>query len=173
MKYLLLSLLAAGSVAAAVTGEFGQTIRSVELKGQPSVDAARVTTLPEKTRVEIIKRQGAWLQVKAPGGSGWVRLLTVRGDGVPAKSSAAGGLKALGSLATTGTSGTAPVATGVRGLSEEDLAHARENPDELAKMQSLASSAGEARAFAAQASLQAKPVAYLAGAGAKGKGAAK
>lgn len=163
MKYFTLFLLAVGSAAIGASSDVGQTIRSVELKDQPNADAASLATLPEKTHVEILKRQGAWLQVKAASGSGWLRMLTIRGEGGPdAKSSGGGGLKALGSLVTTGSSGTAPVATGVRGLSAEDLANAQENPAELAKLQSMAADAAQARSFAGQAQLKVQTIAYLA-----------
>ena len=165
-----LSLLLAGTVAIGAGSDTGQTIRSVELKDQPNADATSTATLPEKTHVEVLQRQGAWLQVKAEAGSGWVRMLAIRGEGGPAgKSSGGGGLKALGSLMSTGSSGTAPVATGVRGLSEEDLTHAQENPAELAKLQSMAADQAMARSFAQQAKLKEQSVAYLAAPAGKGK----
>lgn len=171
MNCISLLLLAAGTVAVAAGSDTGQTIRSVELKDQPNADAAATATLPEKTHVEILQRQGAWLQVKAAPGTGWVRMLAIRGEGGPTgKSSGGGGLKALGSLVSTGSSGTAPVATGVRGLSEEDLAHAQENPAELAKLQSMAADAAMARGFAQQAKLKVQTVAYFAAPAGKGKG---
>jgi hypothetical protein len=165
-----LSLLLAGTAAIGAGGDTGQTIRSVELKDQPNADAASTATLAERTHVEVLQRQGAWLQVKADAGSGWVRMLAIRGEGGPAgKSSGGSGLKSLGSLLTTGSSGTAPVATGVRGLSEEDLAHAQENPGELARLQSMAADQAVARSFAQQAKLKEQTVAYFAGPAGKGK----
>lgn len=177
MKYLILLALAICGAAVAAT-EYGQTVRSVELKAQPDADAASVATLPEKTRIEVLKRQGAWFEVKAPAGSGWLRMLAVRGEagaeataeGTPKKSGK--GFATLRSLVSTGSSGT-PVATGVRGLSEEDLQHAQENPLELEKLNGLASNPQEARKFAEQAKLKAQSVAYLATAKTKAKGEAK
>ena len=178
MKYFILILLAVCGAAVAAT-EYGLTIRAVELKAQPNADAASVATLPEKTRVEVLKRQGAWFEVKATGGNGWLRMLTVRGEGGGenaaeggAKKPSGRGLSMLGSLVTTGTSGT-PVATGVRGLSEEDLSHAQENPAELEKLQALASNPQEARKFAEQVKLKSQSIAYLPSGKTQAKGDAK
>lgn len=170
IKRISLLLFATATIAVGAVSDVGQTIRSVELKEQPSADASATATLPEKTHVEILQRQGAWLQVKAASGSGWVRMLAIRGEGGPAgKSSGGGGLKALGSLVTTGSSGTAPVATGVRGLDETDLANAQENPAELAKLQTMAADAALARSFAQQANLKVQTIAYFAAPSGKGK----
>ena len=161
MKYLGLLLLVAGSGAIAAS-QFSQTIRAVDLKALPSADAANVAALPEKSQVEVLKRQGAWFQVKAPAGSGWLRMLAVRGEGgasdaPPAKSGSLSGLRHL----VGASSGQSAVATGVRGLSEEDLASAQPNPGQLQELQELSSNPGEARKFADQAKLKPQTVAYL------------
>ena len=174
MKSFCLMLFAAGTVAAAAT-EYGQTIRSTELKAQPSADAANVATLAEKTRVEVLSRKGAWFEVKAPDGNGWLRMLAVRSEAVPGAATggkSGGGLAALGHL-VTGSASDTPVATGVRGLSEEDLQHAQANPAQFEKLQTLAVAAPQARQFAGKAQLQAQSVAYLPGGTGHDKGEAK
>lgn len=174
MKYLALLLLVAGTGAIAAS-QYSQTIRAVDLKALPSADAANIAALPEKAQVEVLKRQGAWFQVKAPAGSGWLRMLAVRGEGgaselPPAKSGSMSGLRHLVGAA----SGESAVATGVRGLNEEDLAGAQPNPAELQALQEWASNAGEARKFADQAKLKPQTVAYLvAAATSKSRGEGK
>lgn len=169
-----LLLLGAACLCAFATAatQTGQTMRSVELKSEPSADATSVATLAEKTAVEVLQRKGAWYQVKSATGTGWVRMLAIRSEGGDAKPSGGGGFSALRNMVGTGSSGTA-VATGVRGLSEEDLKNAQPNPAELAAMQALAASPEDARKFAGQAKLSVSTVAYLPAPAARGKGAAK
>lgn len=180
MRYLILTLLLACSAAIAAT-EYGETIRTIELKSGPDADASSVATLAEKTKVEILKREGAWYQVKAPAGSGWLRMLAVRGEAGAEQAGEAGakksGDKGFSSLRNivTGSSGSA-VATGVRGLSEEDLKNAHPDPMELEKLKGLAAKPAEARKFADQAKLKSQTVPYFAVTSVKdkkGKGAAK
>jgi hypothetical protein len=173
MRKFLVVLIVAGLCAVAVAANpTGQTIRPVELKAQPSAEAATVGSLPENTPVEVLQRLGAWYEVKTSAGNGWLRMLTVRGEGGTAKSSSGGSLSALSSLVGGGSSGT-PVATGVRGLSEEDLENAQPNPAEFEKLQGFAANREEAKAFAAEAKLSAQTVAYFPPANGQTKGGAK
>ena len=95
MKYFILMLLAAATVAVAA-GEYSQTIRALDLKAQPSADAANVAALAENTRVEVLQRQGAWFQVKAANDSGWLRMLAVRPESTGGKSGAGMAANLLG-----------------------------------------------------------------------------
>lgn len=146
--------------AAAVAAESALTVRATELKKEPYVDAETVATLPDQARVEILRRQGGWTQIKAQGAAqGWVRMLSLRlGDGTARKGDS--GIGSLLSVARSGSSGTT-VATGVRGLSEEDLKHARPNPEELQKMEKLAATPQDARKFSGSASLGSHQLDYL------------
>lgn len=146
--------------AAAVAAESAITVRATELKKEPYADAATVATLPDQARVEILRRQGGWTQIKASGAAqGWVRMLSLRlGDGTARKGDS--GLGSLLSVARSGSSGTT-VATGVRGLSEEDLKNASPNPDELKKMEKLEATPADARKFAGSANLGSRQVGYL------------
>lgn len=158
---LLFAILALG-LACAAWAETGQTVKATDLKKTPFADAETVASLPENTAVEILKRQGPWMQVKANGKEGWVRMLSLRmGDG--AKSNGGGtaaGLGGLLNIARTGSSGNT-VATGVRGLTKEELANAQPNPEEMAKLKQYTTGAKEARAFAAAGGLKAQQVDYL------------
>lgn len=152
----LLALMPATTVAA----ESAITVRATELKKEPYADAETVATLPDQARVEILHRQGGWSQIKTQSAAqGWVRMLSLRlGDGTARKGDS--GIGALLSVARSGSSGTT-VATGVRGLSEEDLKNARPNPEELKKMERLAASPQDARKFAGSANLGSQQVDYL------------
>lgn len=136
------------------------TVRATELKKEPYADAETVATLPDQARVEILRRQGGWSQIKAQGpAQGWVRMLSLRlGDGTARKGDS--GIGSLLNVARSGSSGTT-VATGVRGLSEEDLKNARPNPGELKKMERLAATSQDARKFAGSANLGTQRVDYL------------
>lgn len=158
MRYLYCVLIIwCGSVLA----EPAITTRSTELKAQPASDAATLATLPEKEKIETIKRQGAWVQVKsADGKTGWLRMLSLRlGNNESQKTtSGLGSLLGFGRNNTTG--GT--VTTGVRGLSEEDLENAKPNPAELEKMEKFSVNKAQAKRFAASAKLQSQDLEYLA-----------
>lgn len=150
------ALLAAGAVQAAETGVLA---RATDLKQEPFSDAATVQALPAAAPVEVLKRQGAWMQVKSGEHSGWVRLLSVRMGADAGKSSESGLMKAA-NVALSGSSGTA-VATGVRGLDKEQIANASPNPAEAAKLENYAAAEPQARKFAAAAALADQTVPYL------------
>ena len=148
---------------AAHAAETGYTLKSTEIKDRPFIDAATLVTVPEKTLVEIVSRQGAWMQVKTKESKvGWVRMLTVR-LGAPDQKPLRGNLlSALGFNRPRPTSSsTATVTTGVRGFSEEDLAKAAPNPAEAAKMKAFSVSASAAAHFAESGKLSRKTIAYF------------
>ena len=150
MKHLLILLLLALAVAPAVAQETGFAVRDSEVKKEPFSDAAAAGTLPAKTQVKIVKREGGWLQIESPAATGWVRMLAIRTGATGGGEQASGdsGVKSLFNLARTGSSGTA-VATGVRGLSKEQIQNARPNPVELEKLTGYAASRPDAEQFAA------------------------
>jgi len=151
-------VLAALALAA---GEAGVALKADSIKSEPFKDADTVGNLNRGDSVQIVAKQGGWLQIKAPGGAGWVRMLSVKrgaGGGASA-SSEIGGIAAM----STGRAGTGQItsATGVRGLSEEDLKSAKFNAAELSRAQGNAVSAAAAGQFAAAGKLAAQNVAFL------------
>lgn len=151
-------LLTAG---AAQAGESGSTIKADALKAAPFTDAKIIATLPSGTRIEILKKDGGWYQVKSPRGNGWIRLLSVRRGG--AKTSSAGSeLSGLAGLAS-GRAGTGKIVatTGIRGLNEEQLRAAKYDEKQLNLAESYATSRAEAQKFAASAKLAARQLDYL------------
>jgi hypothetical protein len=126
-----------------------------------------VAQVAEKTSVDVLKRQGAWTQVKSGGQQGWVKLLSLRlGGAGDAKKEGDSGVGALLTAARTGSSGVTS-STGVRGLDEEDLKNPHPNPKELEKLKTLAVNAADAKSFAAQGKLAGREMEYLKTGGAK------
>ena len=147
----------------AYAAESGYTLKPAELRDKPFLDAVSVVTLPENTKVEIVTRQGAWMQVRTKNNQqGWVRMLSVR-LGSPDQKPQGGGnlLSAIGIANRPRPTTTATVTTGVRGFSEEDLAKAAPNAAELARMKGFAATAADAQQLAAQGKLESRQIAYF------------
>jgi hypothetical protein len=167
MKHIIVLFSLAGALLAPPVGaETGTLVRAAELKAEPFTDAAAVATLAEQSQVELLKRQGAWARVKAAEGEGWLRLLSLRlGSGGPPPAKSGGGDSKLEgaalSLLGVGPKPQPTVATGVRGLSEEDLRNAKPNPRELERIDQYAVSQRDARSFAESAKLADQNIEYL------------
>jgi hypothetical protein len=145
-------------------GEQGQTTVATELRSEPYIDAKSSGTLPANARVEILKRQGGWLQVKSAGGDGWVKLPSIRlSTAAPVRAGDAG-VRELLNVAQTGRSGSSgtTVATGVRGLSAEDLKNPTPDPEAVKKLDAFTIPKAEAESYAHQASLSRQTLEYLA-----------
>jgi len=150
---------AAESAPAASAPETAQVLRETSLRREPFTDAEAVSTLAANTPVQLLLRQGAWVQVQAGEVQGWLRLLSLR-TAVPAAATGASGLQQALNVARTGASGNT-VATGVRGLSKEDISKAAPNPAELEKLGRFAADETLARSFAAGGSLTTAEVPFL------------
>lgn len=169
MKLHLLLLLLVLVVAPAVAQETGFAVRQADVKKEPFSDAASVGTLPAKTQVKVVKREGGWMQIESTAVAGWVRMLEIRlgATGGGAQASGDSGVKSLFNIARTGSSGTA-VATGVRGLDKEQIQNARPNPAELEKLAGYVAAKADAEQFAAgDPQLKRQTVDYLPASGAK------
>lgn len=152
-------------VACAVQAEPAQTNRATDVLAQPQSDAGKLASLSENDKVDVLRRSGAWSEVKtAEGKTGWVRMMHLKPVGAAGKgnSTASSPANALASLLGSGrTSNNATVTTGVRGLQEEDLQNARANPEEFRKMQKYAASRDAGLAFARTSKLNPAQVEYL------------
>ena len=151
-------------LAGVVHADTGTLVRATELKHTPSIDAERLASLDVNTPLELIGRQGAWLQVKTRAGVlGWVKMLNVRtGSGEIKAGSTASGLR-LAAASFNGGGNSATATTGVRGLTEEELRTAQANPEAFSQMKRYASTPAEAATYAREARLQAqKSLPYLA-----------
>jgi uncharacterized protein YraI len=162
---LVLALLLAMPLAA--SAETAQVGKNDSLREKPFADAKVLTPLTAGQKVDILKREGAWYQVKAAGKTGWVRMLSVRRTGQAAAVSA-GSLSQVAS----GRAGTGKIVatTGVRGLSEETLRQATFSEGAVAAAEKYRVSAAEADRFAREGGLSRRQVPALAVPAAPAKG---
>jgi hypothetical protein len=128
------------------------TIGEAPLRSAPLGDAGVVATLPANSTVEIVGRQGGWYQVKAAAQSGWLRLSSLRLP--PSASNTAVAYSGSGRGASTGAVAT----TGVRGLSETDIANAQPNYAAVDQLAAYAADRPGEDAFAAKLGLQSRSV---------------
>jgi hypothetical protein len=151
----LVALLAMPAFAA----ETGSVIRSDGIKVEPFRDAKTIATLSVGDKVEIVKTNGGWLQIKSPKGKGWVHMLNVRKGDMRKDSGELGGLLGMAS----GRAGTGKIVgtTGIRGLDEVELQSAKYNETELNLVESYAINRAEAQVFATQGKLVARKFDYL------------
>lgn len=154
-----LAVCIAALASPALAAEKGVILRSADLKDRPFVDGATVQKVNANQSVTILVRQGSWAQVDSGSGRGWVRVLNLRLDGAQPRP---GGnkLSSAASLFRTGSSGKT-VTTGVKGMNEADIRNAVPDEAQLAALDAMTVSPGEARANAAQSHLVENTAPYL------------
>lgn len=143
----------------AFAAETGSVIRADGIKVEPYRDAKTIAKLSVGDKVEIIKKNGGWLQIKSTKGQGWVHMLNIRKGGVRRESGDISGLLGMAS----GRAGTGKIVatTGVRGLDEVELQSAKFNETELSMVESYSKSRADAQTFAIQGKLVARKFDYL------------
>jgi hypothetical protein len=99
------------------------------------------------------------VRITSKTGNGWVKMLNLRSTSTTTKRGDSG-LQSLFNIGRSGSSGIT-VATGVRGLSEEDLKNAQPNPREFEKLQNYAVNKVKAEKFARDAKLKTRQLDYL------------
>lgn len=150
----LLLTITSGSVFA----ESAMLARDTPLHEKPLGDAVVVATLKAGALVNVDTRQGAWAKVTtADGRQGHLRILNLRSTSTRKGDS---GVGALASVFRTGSSGTS-VATGVKGMSAEELTGAAPNDAELRKLHAINVSEDDARRTARLAGLKSVDVPEL------------
>ncbi|MEO6975699.1 MAG: SH3 domain-containing protein [Gallionella sp.] len=159
MRYLYILVIYASLAVPASAAQVAFTVHSTEIKQQPYSDAQTVATLNDKSSVEVLSRRGGWVNISSSKGKGWVRMLSLRSDSTAQKRGDSG-LQSLINVGRSGSSGIT-VATGVRGLSEEDLKNAHPNPVEFEKLQKYAANRANAEKFAHDAKLKTRQLEYL------------
>lgn len=155
-------LLAACLISACITSvsaaEVGSALKKDSLRAEPFADAKVTGSVTRGDSLEILKKQGAWLQVKTKKNTGWVRLLSVK------RGTTTSGNQAAGALAVaSGRAGTGQVVstTGVRGLSEQELKAAKFNETEAKTLESYTLTAEQGQQFAKAGNLKAVTFANL------------
>ena len=150
---------AAGATAGA--GQKGRIVRATDLRELPSAGSALVEVVPANTEVAVLERQGGWYRVALPSRDGWVRLTAVRF--ATATPSSSGGLSASLGFLKSGRSAvqTGTVTTGVRGLSETDLANSVPDPEAVDALDAYAVAADDATQHARSLGLKATEVQFI------------
>jgi len=158
MRYFLSASLAAILFASSLAqAESGTALKNDTLRKEPYNDAKTSGQLKRGDKVNIVRKQGAWLQVKSAKGSGWVRLLSVR-------RAASTGNQAAGVLSVaSGRAGTGQVVatTGVRGLTEDELKQAQFSEPETKLLESYSVSAADGAQYAKAGGLKPIKLGYL------------
>jgi hypothetical protein len=148
-------------------GDMGYTVRPTEMKAKPFTDAPTVAKLVQNSPVDVMERKASWMQVKADGNSGWVKMLSVRFDQISAGSRAGATNSSLGvlfNIAQTGSGGSVPT-TGAKGFSEDALRNPHPDAAALQQMNLLGSSPGDAQVFARAGKLTPVSLSYIAAPG--------
>jgi hypothetical protein len=165
MRRSTLLLLAAAwlGVVASSSAETAITVKRVALRQSPAADAAPVANVAANTVVDLVKREGAWVQLKAGSDIGWAKLFDIRmGTSTGAKTGKGGGSSAIADTLNLATGKRdASVTTGVRGLDEAMLQNAQPNEQEVAKLAGYAATPDQAQAFAKSGKLAPRDVAPL------------
>ncbi|MCB5205606.1 SH3 domain-containing protein [Methylovorus mays] len=158
MRYFLSASLAAILFASSLAqAESGTALKNDTLRKEPYNDAKTSGQLKRGDKVDIVRKQGAWLQVKSAKTSGWVRLLSVR-------RAASTGNQAAGVLSVaSGRAGTGQVVatTGVRGLTEDELKQAQFSEPETKLLESYSVSAADGAQYAKAGGLKPIKLGYL------------
>ena len=160
MKNNLCMVAMAACLCVPAAAEQAVAVRATDVKAKPFTDANTVTSLPERSRVDVLKRETSWIEIHSGPHTGWVRMLSLRFE-QPATAAAANGAPNLFRTAMEKGSGGSVATTGVRGLKEEQLINPQPNPAALQQMQSMAANAGDAAAFAATAGLHVQSMDYV------------
>lgn len=165
MKRILVALIAtAVAGGGARAAELAYTVRPTEVKAKPFSDASTITSLAERSKVDVLQRQSSWIQVKSDRTTGWVKMLSLRFDQFGAGARPGGAASDLGVLfnvASTGSGGSTAT-TGVKGISEEALRNPQSNPAALRQMNDLRASSADVQAFAKSGKLAARQMPYVA-----------
>lgn len=162
----------------------GEVVSDSLLRIAPSGASASKQRLAKGAPLEVIRRQGAWLEVrvKGSGAEGWVKQVGVRvveDTAAAPKKKKSGGFFANLARGVTRLLGGASdepqhqgtVTVGIRGLAPEDLATTIPDAGELEKMESFRADRDQAYRFAVEEQLTAQTIDYLPGADANIGGA--
>lgn len=138
--------------------EPGTALRDENMLSGPASSSSVVGKVAKGTAVDIVGKQGGWVQIKSGKTQGWVRLLSVRaGSG----GSAGASLGDVAAITKQSDSSRVVAVAGVRGLNEEDLKGAKYNAEEMARLEKFSVSAAQAQTFADKSGLKAQNVASL------------
>ena len=146
-----LLLLLAMPAFGAQAGDAGYVPKAIDLLDRPAPDAKPVAQLAKQQPVEVIGRNGSWVNVKAGARSGWIRMTDVRLNTVPSRW--------IATVARVKSKSD----SGIRGFSEEELLAGTPSRSELDKLKRYSVAAKESTGFAQSAGLKPRKQDYLDG----------
>lgn len=132
-----------------------EILRDDELRAAPLPTAPMRASVKAGAKGEMLARKGFWMQIRLPGGEGWIKLSSVQLDNATVS-----GLAALNS--GRGASGNIVNSSGTRGLTPEDLAEAPPSEAEFKMLQANQVSAQQVQQFRQRTGLAARSMPYLA-----------
>ena len=135
--------------------------RDSPLYAEPRLDASQVTQLKFGATGEVIGKQGAWLNLKTPGGSGWLFSFNVRFQSQQSAAGDSGAGSAAGRLFGPRRSVSVTSTIGIRGVEEEDLKQASFNADQMKRLEGYAATRQAAERRARAAGLAPASVEYM------------
>lgn len=149
--------------SALCSAEPATSVRQFDLKQSPAGDAKAVATVTAGTAVDLVKREGAWVQLKAGSDTGWTKLFDIRmGTGPVAPAAKSSGMSGIAqTLNLASGKRDSSVTTGVRGLDAEMLKKAQPNAQEVTILVGYASTPDQAQAFAKAGKLTPRTVELL------------
>ena len=131
-------------------------LKADALRQSAQTSATVLAQIDKGMRVRLLGSRDGWSEISLSGRTGWVRVLSVRGD---ARDTIA--LSDLGDLSKK-PQGKVVAVAGARGLSEETLKAAAYAEVEVERLQGYIYGRAEAEQFALAAALQTRAMAYLA-----------
>ena len=134
--------------------------RDSPLYAEPRLEAAQVTQMKQGATGEVIGKEGAWLNLKTAGGSGWLFSFNVRFQGQKAGGGDGGG-SALGRVFGPKQNVNVTASIGIRGLDEQDLKQASFNDAQIKLLDSYTASKQTAEDGARATGLSPVSVEYL------------
>ena len=133
--------------------------RDSPLYAEARLESAQVAQLKQGANGEVIGKQGAWLNVKTPAGTGWLFSFNVRFQGQKAGSGDSG--SALGNVFGPRRNVNVTATIGVRGLDEQDLKQASFNAGQMTAFDAYAATKQAAEDSARATGLAPVQVEYL------------
>lgn len=133
--------------------------RDTPLYSEPRLESAQVAQLKQGAGGEVVGKQGAWLNVKTPAGTGWLFSFNVRFQSQKVEGGAEG--SSLGRVFGPRRNVNVTSAIGIRGLDEQDLKQASFNAGQMKLFDDYAVTKQAAEDAARTTGLEQAQVEYL------------
>lgn len=172
MRFMVLIALFVATLTVAASSDYW-LVRDSQLRSKPIFNSGG-SRIDQGTAVSVIKSDGVWRKVSAPGGkTGWLPsyelrqsagVVTQKKDGSVLGMLIRSTSRLFGRSASEDVEQGVVATIGVRGLSEEELKQSKPNYQRVDQIKAWASSAPKARKAASNAGLKAVKVAEIQGA---------